>query len=148
MTGKKSKQEISSGGIVYRIKNRQAEILLLKDPKENWTFPKGLVEKNEDIVDAAKREIAEESGVNNLIFKKELEAVNYTYTYESTVIYKTVHFFLFETDSSQKPRPQHEEGITAAKFFEINKVRSILGYAKTNLPIFNLAESFINSHKA
>ncbi len=145
MKDKKSKQEISAGGIVYQIISGQVEILLLKDPKENWTFPKGLVEKNEAIVAAAKREITEEAGITNLTFKKELAVVNYTYTYKNTVIYKTVHYFLFATTKSQLPKPQLEEGITAAKFFEINRAKSILGYPKTNLPVFSLAEEYIKT---
>ena len=145
MPKKKSKREISSGGLVYRITDRSPELLLIKDPKGNWSYPKGLIELNEDPKIAAQREIVEEAGISNLVFKYNLGTVNYTYTFRSTVVFKTVHYFLFQTLESRAPQPQHEEGITEASFFPIDKVKSILGYPKTNLPILDLALKYLKS---
>ncbi len=34
------KKEISAGGVIVRKKARGWEVLLIKDMKSNWTFPK------------------------------------------------------------------------------------------------------------
>lgn len=58
-----------SGGIVLNPKN---EVLLVLNKPGFWTFPRGHVEKDEDLLSAAKREIKEEAGVEELEFIKDL----------------------------------------------------------------------------
>lgn len=45
------------------IRNRKDEILLIRHPKRGWEIPQGRVEEGEDLIDAAHREILEETGV-------------------------------------------------------------------------------------
>ena len=49
---------ITSGGVVV---NQLQQIALVNQNNNSWSLPKGHVEKNETILDAAKREIYEES---------------------------------------------------------------------------------------
>ena len=42
--------------------NEKGEILLVKDPKRGWTWPGGIVENGENLIDAVRREAREESG--------------------------------------------------------------------------------------
>jgi 8-oxo-dGTP diphosphatase len=51
---------VAAAGIV---ENDQNEILLVKTFHNGWVFPGGQVEVGENIVDAVKREIIEESGI-------------------------------------------------------------------------------------
>lgn len=55
--------EITSGAIVYRLKNNEIQYLLLKSGNQGhfWGFPKGHVEIGEDLVTTAHREIYEET---------------------------------------------------------------------------------------
>jgi|GEM_PF-2124844 len=52
---------LSVGVIVINSLN---EILLIKSPDRSWEFPGGIIEKHESIMDAAKREVFEETGIN------------------------------------------------------------------------------------
>jgi 8-oxo-dGTP diphosphatase len=53
------------------ITDNQNRLLLIKrrnDPFKNmWAFPGGFIEMNEKLVDSAKRELLEETGLNNIV---------------------------------------------------------------------------------
>jgi predicted NUDIX family NTP pyrophosphohydrolase len=61
---------ISSGLLLYRKRNERIEVFLIhpggpfweKKDLGTWSIPKGLVEQDEDLLDAAKREFNEETG--------------------------------------------------------------------------------------
>jgi len=51
---------IAAAGVVL---NEQDEVLLVKTHRGGWVFPGGQVEVGENVIDAVKREIMEESGI-------------------------------------------------------------------------------------
>jgi predicted NUDIX family NTP pyrophosphohydrolase len=61
----------SAGILLFRFKNEKLEVLLVHPggpfwtKKDNgaWSIPKGLTEENENLLDAAKREFKEETGI-------------------------------------------------------------------------------------
>lgn len=61
----------SAGILLFRFKNEKLEVLLvhpggpfwLKKDNGAWSIPKGLIEENEDLLEAAKREFKEETGI-------------------------------------------------------------------------------------
>ncbi|TCZ80197.1 NUDIX hydrolase [Paenibacillus albiflavus] len=55
---------VAVGGIV---ENEQGEILLVKTPLRGWEFPGGQVEVGENLIDALRREILEESGIDTTV---------------------------------------------------------------------------------
>jgi 8-oxo-dGTP pyrophosphatase MutT (NUDIX family) len=55
----------AAGAVVFRRGERGIRILVLRAYK-NWDFPKGLVEPGENELEAAKREVAEETGLDGL----------------------------------------------------------------------------------
>lgn len=62
-------QEISAGAVVYKIKDNIKHFLLVYSVRNNeWSFPKGHIEENETEMEAAKREIFEETGISDLTF--------------------------------------------------------------------------------
>lgn len=135
--------EISAGGVVYQKKGSGFQLLLLKDRKGEWTFPKGLVEKNEDTIVTAQREIAEEVGLTNTKFIAELDPVNYFYKREGKLIKKTVHYYLFQFTGSDEPVGQKEEGIREVKWFSPKEALEIVGYRKTNKKVLEMAIELI-----
>jgi 8-oxo-dGTP pyrophosphatase MutT (NUDIX family) len=126
------KIEVSAGGIVYRKKGKACQILLLKDKNNNWTFPKGLIEDNEDKISTAQREIGEEVGLKKIKFVSELPPIGYWYRWQKDLVKKTVYYFLFEATGSEKPKPQEEEGIKETKWFTPLQALKVIGYRKTN----------------
>ena len=52
---------IAAAGIVVNDKN---EILMIKNNRRGWEFPGGQVEVGENVIDAVKREILEETGID------------------------------------------------------------------------------------
>lgn len=60
--------EYASGAVVYRIHKGQLEYLLLQSATDDfWGLPKGHVEANENLVETAVREIAEETSLDTEI---------------------------------------------------------------------------------
>ncbi len=59
---------LSSGVVVVNVSQPVARFLLLRAYK-NWDFPKGLVEAGELPIDAALREVREETTLDNLSFE-------------------------------------------------------------------------------
>ncbi|HEY2678957.1 MAG TPA: NUDIX domain-containing protein [Steroidobacteraceae bacterium] len=57
----------SAGVVVVNVARPAAQYLLLRAYR-NWDFPKGLVEPGEEPIDAALREVREETALNNLHF--------------------------------------------------------------------------------
>lgn len=142
----KSRSETSAGGAIFRKINGGIEILLLKDRKNKWTFPKGLIETSEDPILTAQREIKEEVGVDKVKYKGSLGTVNYIFTFKKEVIYKTVHYYLFELVGNPNLVPQKEEGIQEVQFVSLDKAESIIGYKKTNAPILKKIKEFFQKN--
>ena len=102
----------AAGAVVFRRSDRGIRILLLRAYK-NWDFPKGLVEPGENELDAAKREVEEETGLADLDypFGEEFKA---TLPYSGN---KVARYYLAETDiekielpvSPELGRPEHHE---------------------------------------
>jgi 8-oxo-dGTP pyrophosphatase MutT (NUDIX family) len=121
-------EEISAGGVVYRLTADGPVFLLIRDSYRNWGFPKGHVESEEDQARAAAREVAEESGLAGLVGRGRLEAIDWTFRFRGRLIHKTCHFFLFECPAGE-PTPQAEEGITACRWLGLEEALRVLSYA-------------------
>lgn len=117
-------EETSSGGVVIFGNT----ILLLKKFNGDWVLPKGRIEKDESIRDAALREVLEESGVKAEIVKY-IGMVHYKYknAKKNEMVYKTVHWYLMKTNCMDCT-PQKKEGFVDAKFVHIDKVKELVRY--------------------
>ncbi len=90
---------VSSGGVVFRRSESQVFYLLLGFKRRNiWCLPKGLIEQGETEIEAATREVREETGVSSLRLIDKIGTIRYQFGYMEKRFDKSVHFFLFETD--------------------------------------------------
>lgn len=117
-------EETSSGGVVIFGNT----ILLLKKFNGDWVLPKGRIEKDESIREAALREVLEESGVKAEIVRY-IGMVHYKYknAKKNEMVYKTVHWYLMKTNCMDCT-PQKKEGFVDAKFVHIDKVKELVRY--------------------
>src|SRR5207247_6702768 len=64
----RAQRETSAGGVVFRRgPDGQVRFLLIRDSYKNWGFPKGHLESGEPPAEAARREVGEETGLEELI---------------------------------------------------------------------------------
>jgi 8-oxo-dGTP pyrophosphatase MutT (NUDIX family) len=93
-----SERLVSSGGVVFRRSGSEVFYLLLGFRKRRiWCLPKGLIEHGETEMEAAKREVMEETGLKSLKLIEKIGTIQYKFGYRERRFDKTVHFFLFET---------------------------------------------------
>jgi len=98
--------EFSAGGFVIN----HGKLLLIKLlDNQKIGIPKGHIEKNEDPLAAARREIAEETGYQALKLIKELPKIEYTFREKDKLILKTVYLYLFELLDDMNCDPKREE---------------------------------------
>jgi len=103
-------REVSAGAVVFRIK-REPLFLLLHYPDGHWGFPKGHVEEGETLLEAAQREIGEETGISGLEFIEGFhETISYEYERDGKKRPKTVHFFLAKTDTENVSISREHQG--------------------------------------
>jgi N utilization substance protein B len=121
--------ETSTGGVVYRhCPDGTYQFAIIKDATGRWTFAKGHVDGNEDLAAAAKREVAEEMGVNDLTVGPKIGEINITVNEPGKPPRpKTVHYFLIET-TSDNIRAEDAPELQDAAWFNTQETWKNLGY--------------------
>ncbi len=107
----------AAGGIVESPAGRLLFIYRL----EHWDLPKGKVEPDESLRDAASREITEETGVSGLSLVKKICLTWHTYTIDGREMLKETHWYHFKTPKETRPVIQTEEHITDAAWLDITE---------------------------
>jgi 8-oxo-dGTP pyrophosphatase MutT (NUDIX family) len=141
------KQETSSGAVVYKKENNEYFFLLVYSVKnKEWSFPKGHIEKNETELEAAKREIFEETGIKNLKF---IDGFKFTDSYltkgvlpetKGETVTKNVIYYLCYTDSNCV-NPDNNE-ISNCKWFDFSQALKILKFENQH-NLLKQAKSFL-----
>jgi len=128
------KMEFSAGGLVYKKNGDDYLFALIRDSNDQWTFPKGHIEKPEKPEETAIRETSEEIGLNSIRVIDLLEKSDYWFKFNDELIHKFVYFYLIENFEEETLKPQVEE-INGAEWIEPQKALDIIGYKKQNLGI-------------
>ncbi len=113
----------ASGGVVF---NKEGKVLFIKR-NNKWDLPKGKLETGELAREGAIREVQEETGISNLNITSKLIDTYHIYFDNKIPVLKKTQWFKMETDSMEEPRPQTEEDITEAIWFDQQDVPNILG---------------------
>ena len=100
--------ERSAGAVIFRKKGKNVLYLLLhypssaKAPKEYWDFPKGHIEKGEKIEETIKREVREETGLDDIRLVEDFkEWIKYFFKFKGKNVFKIVTFLLAETKTKE-----------------------------------------------
>jgi 8-oxo-dGTP pyrophosphatase MutT (NUDIX family) len=131
----------SAGVVVVNMAHTAAQYLLLRAYR-NWDFPKGLVEPGELPLDAALREVREETGLTNLQFDWGQDFVE-TGPYNRG---KIARYYLARSDETEvrlliNPElgfPEHHE----SRWVKLDAARAMVSVRL--LPVISWAESRIS----
>jgi 8-oxo-dGTP pyrophosphatase MutT (NUDIX family) len=131
------KQKTLSAGVAVVKREGGAWRYLLLRSFHYWDFPKGMVEAGEEPIEAARREVAEETGVKDLVFA-------WGHAFRETLPYgqgKVARYYVAETlqsavtlpINSELGRPEHHEyrwmGYQEARKLLAPRVQPILDWA-------------------
>ena len=124
----------AAGGLVKRTDNK----LLFIFRNNKWDLPKGGVEKKELIIDAAIREVTEETGVGDIIVEKKISETYHIFKKGKRFRLKKTYWFKMSTTYMGKTNPQTEEGIEKTKWVSNKNIEDILNDAFENIRIIVL----------
>jgi 8-oxo-dGTP pyrophosphatase MutT (NUDIX family) len=128
MSKRRAELEVSAGGIVFRRSPEEGpRFLLIRDSYDNWGFPKGHLEDGESPAEAAQRETAEETGLEQLVLQGPIRVIDWHFRFRGRHIHKYCHFFLFESPSGEAC-PQVAEGITDCQWRPLEEALDLLSY--------------------
>lgn len=123
------KRTESAGGIVI---NKRGLVLVVSQHGTSWSLPKGHIERDEDRLAAARREIHEEAGITQLELVEEMGSYE-RYRLSATggedpSELKTIHMFLFKTEQEALSPidPENPEAL----WIERKKVARLLTHPK------------------
>lgn len=90
--------EKSAGAVIFRQGNNKIYYLLLHYQAGHWDFPKGKNEKGEKLEETARREVKEETGIEDIEFLANFkESIKYFYKLKGKNIFKIATFLLAKT---------------------------------------------------
>lgn len=141
------KQIYAAGGYVVDKKNNK--LLLIKITHNNKTeisIPKGHIDKGEDALNTARREIAEETGYKNLKLIKKLPPDKYQYIAKNgQKINKIVYQFLFElVDDKQEEQNLDEYEKIKPIWVSLAKAQKIAEYDNVKETIKKIHHRYTN----
>ncbi|MBU1017074.1 NUDIX domain-containing protein [Patescibacteria group bacterium] len=143
------KQNFSAGGVL--VNNQNQVYLIYKKTRDEWALPKGGIEKGETELEAAEREIKEETGYQSIkaLVQKPIKTSTWTFTREGNdeKEQKTTYYFLFRLRSKDRMKTpeMNAEGLAGDWFsFEeaiektsLDNVKEVLEMAKRGCRIKN-----------
>ena len=112
----------AAGGLVI---NERDEVLLI-ERNGIWDLPKGKVEPDEQVEQAAMREVEEECGIKNLSLESKITNTYHTYTIRDEIVLKKTYWYLMRYSGSDLLIPQVEEGITVALWVNSEEIPNYL----------------------
>jgi ADP-ribose pyrophosphatase YjhB (NUDIX family) len=125
----------AAGGLVKNSKNK----ILFIYRNDKWDLPKGKIENNETIEQAAIREVVEETGVNELEIIKALDTTCHIYKYKEEYVLKISYWFEMKTSFIGQLFPQFDEGITKVEWLTQQQIKEAMKntYANIKLLVVN-----------
>jgi len=142
----RTEREVSSGGVIIKRHGTKLRVLLIRDPYGKWTWPKGKIDKGETPVEAARREIEEETGLKSVELISKLGRTNYFYT-RKNLIYKTVHLYLFKFTGREAVVVDKSE-IEDGRWFAVEQALSLVSYEGAKAFLRKAITNFRKNEKA
>ena len=130
----------AAGGLVKNLKTNHF-LFIFRNKK--WDLPKGRINKNEGVKDAAIREVEEETGVKNLSIIKPLNTTYHIFKKNRKYKLKKTFWYLMDTNFVNELTPETKEGIERAIWVEKKSIGALKSkmYQNINLVISNYFDS-------
>jgi 8-oxo-dGTP pyrophosphatase MutT (NUDIX family) len=106
----------AAGGLVF---NKDYQLLTIKR-NGLWDLPKGKIERHEDQMAAALREVMEETGINMINISEKVGETYHVYYEDDILLLKETHWYLMNSTGKGTLKPQMEEGISEVKFANLD----------------------------
>jgi len=121
----------SAGGVVYEATDGAGvRLLMIEDRFGHWTFPKGQIDAGETAIEAALREIREETGIVGEV-EGELGTIRYVYDDGAgDKVEKEVAFYLVRRVGGRLS-PRRGE-VADARWVGVETARRLSGYSNTD----------------
>ena len=119
----------AAGGLVEHLSGK----FLFIYRNEKWDLPKGRVEKKEILIDGAVREVMEETGVKDLIVKKNLNHTFHIFSRNGKYKLKKTYWYLMTTSYDGILQPQFDEGIVKAEWKTKEEIPHLMENAYNNI---------------
>ena len=121
-----SRTEHSAGGVVIRNIEGIVHVLVIQDPYGKWGLPKGHLEAGEESVEAAVREVAEETALDAQPGPL-VSTIDWYFKAKGKLIHKFCDFFLMSAPLGD-PVPEAAEGIAACVWLSWEDALSRIDY--------------------
>jgi tRNA nucleotidyltransferase (CCA-adding enzyme) len=130
---------VSSGGVVFHIQNNRPDVLLLhRIDNDTWHLPKGTIENNESLEEAAIREVYEETNIQGAIQTHLIDVFSDYWKEDMLIPKKTTYFLMKALTEQAQPDHEHDE----AKFINIAEATLLIANTfvyEYELPVLELA---------
>ena len=127
-------KRITAGGVVV---NDEGKVLLVQNDRLSWSLPKGGVDEGEQMMEAAMREIYEETGIPvEELHLESTEPLGYFERFQGgsnggydTNAFKRIYVFYFTTNFDRDLKPLDEEN-PQAQWVKKSLVAELLTYTE------------------
>jgi len=119
----------AAGGLV---EHQNGKVLFIYR-NNKWDLPKGKIEKKEILIDGAVREVMEETGVKDLIVKKNLNHTFHLFSRNGSYKLKKTYWYLMTTSYEGILEPQLDEGISMVEWKTKEEVPDLMENAYQNI---------------
>jgi 8-oxo-dGTP pyrophosphatase MutT (NUDIX family) len=117
-----------AAGAVLATRRAPIEILLIHEESEDrWCFPKGHIEPGESALEAARREVEEETGLTDFTLREELATITYRFYQprrDRSVVKTSIYYF----GRSARAIPRLEPGFDRFAWVVPAEARRLVSY--------------------
>lgn len=131
---------------MFRRGDMAADFLLIRDPYQNWGLPKGHIEGGETPLEAALREVQEETGLTDLLMVAQLPTIDWYFRDRGKLVHKFCHFFLVECITGE-PVPQQDEGISECIWQRTDRAIETVSYSNAR-EVMRAAAELLDGERA